>query len=121
MAAIRETCSSAARRRSIKRFQAGIPLHVRNWSGQRPLGSGVETYKLHEIRRELGRRWASLSQHRCVNVHNLSVKAGCVGRGGRWPPTIANMAARDDLSLNGAAPVNAFAQMNDGSLPVGYL
>jgi len=34
---------------------------------------------------------------------------------------IANIAAWDGLSLNGTAPVNAFAQMNDGPPPVGYL
>ena len=38
------------------------------------------------------------------------MRVGWIGRGGRSPQTIATIAARDGLSLNGTAPVKAFAQ-----------
>ena len=39
-------------------------------------------------------------------AHNLSVKAGCAGRGGRLPAMTANMAVTAVLLLNGTVPVN---------------
>ena len=46
MSVIREMRSSAARGLSTKRLHAGVPLHMRKWSGQHcTRGSGVETYK----------------------------------------------------------------------------
>ena len=76
-------------------------------------GFKVETYKLHEIRKTGGRRRGSWFQQSLVNAHNPSVKAGWVGRGGRSPPTIANIAARGGLLLNGTAPVTTFVRVNN--------
>ena len=55
-----------------------------------------------------GRLWGSWSQQCCTSDHNPSVRVGCVGRGGRFPPIIAIVAAVDRVSLNGTAPVNAW-------------
>ena len=56
----------------------------------------------------LGRLRASWFQHSWVNAHKPSARLGWVGRDGRSPPAIADMAARGGLSTNGAAPVKAF-------------
>ena len=53
-----------------------------------------------------GRKEGSWSQQYCTNVHNSSVRVGCVGRCGRSPPIIANVVAADGLLPNGTAPVN---------------
>lgn len=54
-----------------------------------------------------GRERGSWAQQRCINVHNFSVKAGCVGRGGRPPCMIANMAITNEPLPNGIVLVNA--------------
>ena len=64
----------------------------------------------------LGRAWktfvipghegGSWSQHCCTNIHSWFVRAGCIGRDGRSPPIIANIASEGRLSLNGIVPVN---------------
>ena len=41
-------------------------------------------------------------------VHKFSVKAGCVGRGGRLPCTVATRAPRGVFPLNGIAPANTY-------------
>ena len=108
--AIKEMRSLVVRGRSIKRFHTGTPLRMRNLSGRHTHGSTLETHKLHESRRARGRRWTSRSQHRCVSPHSLSVNTGSIGRGGRSSLTIAKIAARCDLSLNGMAPVKTLIQ-----------
>jgi len=60
-----------------------------------------------------GRKRGSWFQKRCINVHSLSVRAGCVGRDGRLPVIVANMAATGRLLLNGTAPVNAWVIPED--------
>ena len=52
------------------------------------------------------RERGSLPQQCCVKVHKSSVKDGGVGRSGRSPFVIDNMAIMDVLSLNGTAPEN---------------
>ena len=58
-----------------------------------------------------GRERGSGSQQRCINSHKLSVKVGCVGRGGRLPCVIANIAMTDEPLLKGIAPVNTCDDM----------
>ena len=112
---IKEIRSFRSGGQSIKRFHAGILLHVRNKSGERTRGSRAETYKPRKICDTCGRKEASWSQHRCVNAHNTSVKFGWAGRGGRSPSTIADIASRGDLSLNGTAPVKAYVKVSGDS------
>ena len=57
------------------------------------LGSKDKPHKSRETSSAWGRKSASWSQHRWTNAHNLSVKVKWVGRDGRSPPTIANIAA----------------------------
>lgn len=85
-------------------------LHTRKWVSQ--LFMTTKTKRTHEPRKTInasetsGRKRMTLSQHFCINVHNSSVRSGCVGRCGRLPRIIATIVATGSSSLNGTAPVN---------------
>lgn len=56
----------------------------------------------------LGREMGLGSQQRCVKFHKSSVKVGCIGRGGRLPCVMENIAVTDGQPLNGTAPVKIY-------------
>ena len=113
---IRDTRSCMPRSRLINCFQAGGSLHMRKRLGQRVSNHRKET-KTHAPRKiantseASGRKRRSWSQQRCINLHNSSAKVGCVGRGGRLPAIIANMAPAAGILLNGTALVNTYIDM----------
>lgn len=94
--------------RLISRFQAGGPLRKPSQANEHVTARINETNELRTRKTSeiFGRKRGSWSQQHCVNIHNLSVKVELVGRDGRLPSIIANMATEGRLSLNGFAPVN---------------
>ena len=111
---IRGIRSWAARVGLISCLQAGGPLYTGKPSSSRinDHRNGRETDWMRRTCKASvtsGREWGSWSQQRCINVHNWSVRAGCIGREGRLPLIIATIATAGGLLLNGTAPVNAYS------------
>ena len=110
---IRGMRSSVERVSLINRFQVGGFLYAREQSNL-GVNSHRNEWETDESRRVCKtseaseRKRGSPFQHRCISFHNPPVTPGCVGRGGRLPCTVANMAIIAEPSANGGAPVNTF-------------
>jgi hypothetical protein len=55
-----------------------------------------------------GREGGCSSQHRWISLHKPPVTPGCVGRDGRLPWIMLDMAASGGVLLNGVAPLNTY-------------
>jgi len=75
----------------------------------RSLQDGMKTHTPHKTfntSETAGRKEGSWFQQHSVSAHNSVMKVGCVGRDGRLPCVMANIAMKDESPLNGTAPVN---------------
>ena len=93
-----------------KRFRAGrslnengLRLQMDEHRSERDTNQSRRTRKASEAS---GREEGSSFQHRRINLHRSLVTPGCVGRGGRLPWVMADMASSDRVLLNGVVPLN---------------